>query len=103
MTRQGTDTVFNTFRDLGQSLPWLDSFLRPLSDLPMDFSALPVFLQEIIVHSVKMTLFFAGGPKTVFTTVIANLAFGVFAVGEKGRDCESWGARLRLVCAFLLL
>ena len=64
--------------------------LRPLPHLTMDLGALPVFDQEVLVHTVGEALFFVRRSKGVFIRILDALACRIGGIGEQVRN---WNPR----------
>lgn len=80
MPRQRSNAVLDSFSDLRQRLTRFDVPLRPLPDLSVYLRALPVFIQEVVVHSIQMALLLVGSAVAVLILILANLALGILTI-----------------------
>lgn len=96
---QSSYSILNAFGNLRQRLPWLYIALCPLSDLTVHLGSLPIFGEEIFIHSVKVALLLTSGTKRICISVFNFLASGIMAFGEQGSYRDTWrGALCRRTC-----
>lgn len=106
---KSTGTIFDALCNFRQTHTRLDMGVAPFADLTVGLGTLTIFLEEVVVHAIEVSLLFIRRSIGIVILVFNLFTHRVDIIREEPADEDSWWVRLDLcaacttACSLLLL